>query len=292
MTSQSSQLPLTAAATTVVALLQAALHSPHVSKNNKLASWTREHHFIILLHIDKAPSQPPLAVAVGAATVDSSASTKKSLGASLGLMRHGSEKVPSPAMSLTGVKAVDFYLECMLKGGTIPGNLSTPGDKLRAKLAFNLFNAFAKPEERRLLLPPPAGAAAQAGIEADRKRLGHMFEGLVFAHLSRCYTDNGLDLPKTFTPSKQLLVGSIETRLDDVKKKGFTPLPADPDEFAQFRSKFEAASTAKSEVPGLQVPGQIKEKRKAAAENEATETEQRGASPTPTSPKKKKTSTT
>jgi hypothetical protein len=54
----------------VVALLQAALHSPHVSKNNKLASWTLEHHFIILLHIDKAPSHPPLAVAVGAATVD------------------------------------------------------------------------------------------------------------------------------------------------------------------------------------------------------------------------------
>jgi hypothetical protein len=206
-------------------------------------------------------------------------------------MRHGSEKVPSPAMSLSGVKAVDFYLECMLKGGTIPGNLSSSGEKLRAKLAFNLFNAFAKPEERRQLLPPPAGAAAQAGIEADRKRLGHMLEGLVFAHLSRCYTDNGLDLPKTFTPSKQLLVGSIETRLDDVRKKGFTPLPADPDEFAQFRSKFEAASTTTSKVPGFQVPGQIREKRKAAAENEASETEQRIASPIHTSPKKKKTPT-
>ena len=168
-------------------------------------------------------SQPPLAEAAGAATVDSSASTKKSPDASLDLMRHGSEKVPSPAMSLSGVKAVDFYLECMLKGGTIPGSLSSSGEKLRAKLAFNLFSAFAKPEERRQLLPPPAGAAAQAGIEADRKRLGHMFEGLVFAHLSRCYTDNGLDLPKTFTPSKQLLVGSIETRLDDVKKKKVSP---------------------------------------------------------------------
>lgn len=145
------------------------------------------------------PSQPPLAVAAGAATVDSSAFTKKSLDASVGLIRHGSEKVPS-----------HIY-------GTIPRNLSSSGEKLRAKLAFNLFNSYAIPEERCLLLPPLAGAAAQAGIEADRKRLGHMFEGLVFAHLSRCYTDNGLDLPKTFTASKQLLIGSIETRLDDVK---------------------------------------------------------------------------
>ena len=73
----------------------ATLHSPHVSKNNELA-WTHEHHFLILFHIDKVPSQPPLAVAAGAATVDSSAFTKKSLDASVGLMRHGSGKVPSP----------------------------------------------------------------------------------------------------------------------------------------------------------------------------------------------------
>jgi len=252
-----------------------------------------------LFHIDKAPYQPPSAVAAGAAmvaatvaaTVDSSVPTKKSLGTSLGLIRHGSEKVPSPTMSLTGVTAVDFYLECMLKGGAIPGNLSSPGEKLRAKLAFNHFNAFAKPEERRILLPPSAGAPAPAGIEADRKRLGHMLEGLVYAHLSRCYTDNGLVLPKTFTPSKQLLVGSIETRLDDLRKKGFTPLSANPDEVAHFRSQFEAASTAKYEAPGLQVPGEIREKRKAAAENEETETEEQGASPIPNPLKKKKTPT-
>jgi len=200
------------------------------------------------------PSQPPTAPAAAAVAVsDPKRAAKTLLGPSLGLLRHGVGNVPSPALSLAGVLAVDFYLECMLKGGSIPGNFSSGADKLRAQLAFNLFNAFPLPDERKLLLPRPAGAeeGTPSAVEADRKRLGHRLEGFVGAYLSRCDTDHELALPRGLSSSKQLLVGTIESRLYDLKTKGFEKT-IDPDELARFR-----ASLSNSPAPLLQLPREL-----------------------------------
>ena len=238
--------------------------------------------------------QPPSAPAAVAVVSDSKRAPKTSLGPSLGLLRHGDGNVPSPALSLAGVLAVDFYLECMLKGGSIPGNFSSAGDKLRAQLAFNLFNAFPLPDERKLLLPRAAGAeeGAPGAVEADRKRLGHKLEGFVVAYLSRCYTDHQLALPRGLS-SKQLLVGTIETRLNDLKSKGFDKTKTiNPDELAQFRASLSTSPAPVQQLPrDLTVPsvGQTQieksppKKRKAASEIET----QTGSQGSP-SPQKKK----
>ena len=106
---------------------------------------------------------------------------------------------PSPTVTLAGVTAVDFYLRCMSSGGSIPENFASDGDKRRAKLACDIFNAFTKPEERLQLLPRAAGIEGEkvpVVKEVERQQLGRKLESLVVARLSLSYTDNGLALPR------------------------------------------------------------------------------------------------
>lgn len=204
-----------------------------------------------------------------------------SLGPSLGLLRHGPANIPTPTVSLAGVKAVDFYLECMLSGGVIPSNFASAGDKRRAKLAFELFNAFAKPEERQRLLPQAPRIEEErtpVNTEIERQQLGRVLEGLVVARLSLCYTELGLSLPRDLSKgSKLLLVGTVETRMSALKDAGVV-LDIDRAKFAKFRSTIETPAPApafgaasgeasvRASVSPVQPHVQSPRKRKAPAE--------------------------
>ena len=140
----------------------------------------------------------------------------------------------------------------MSSGGSIPENFASDGDKRRAKLAFDIFNAFTKPEERQQLLPRAAGIEGEkvpVVKEVERQQLGRKLESLVVARLSLSYTDNGLALPRDFSKgAKQMLVGTIEARLGALKDAGVN-LAIDPAEFARFRSTVEISALAAPSVP-------------------------------------------
>ena len=64
------------------------------------------------------------------------------------------------ATSLTGVRAADFYEECMAKGGVVP-HFEHKQQKPKAEICIKWFNSMATDEEKAVLKPPKPAAPGE-----------------------------------------------------------------------------------------------------------------------------------
>jgi len=156
-------------------------------------------------------------------------------------------------MSLAGVFAAEFFLDCMARGGSLP--TLAKADKRRAQLVLDYFIAFATPEERLLLLPPPPAREGQAPTvrdEGSRRLLCLKFHDLLVEFLRRAFIAASLEVPSGLSKGKKvkLLVGALESRLDELAKKSKAPaFRPDPDAFALFRAEYEKTKGDSKALP-------------------------------------------
>lgn len=164
--------------------------------------------------------------------------------------------LPDPAVSLAGVFATDFYLECMATGGSLP--TLAKADKRRGQLVIDYFSAFATPAERALLLPPPPvreGQTPSARDEGQRRLLGLKLHDLLVEKLRYAFISASLEVPTGIKKDKKvkMLVGALETRLEELAKKSkVAAFKADPVVFALFRAESEKGKGAPKD--GAQMP--------------------------------------
>jgi cytoskeletal protein RodZ len=103
--------------------------------------------------------------------------------------------------------------------------------------------------ERELLKPPAPGDEAKD--HGDRRRLADELQRLVKAKLATLFVDAGVAVPRDLSNDKAWTVGSIESRLSELKKVSGIAAPPDVSEviFAAFRaakSKRKAGSSART----------------------------------------------
>ncbi len=112
----------------------------------------------------------------------------------------GAGPLPVPEMSLAGVMATEFFIDCMARGGGLPS--LKKGDRSRGKLVLEWFGAFVKPEERILLLPRARGDTTPRD-EGSNRRLGAKIHYLVCHKLAHSFIAAGAPVPRDLANTRK-----------------------------------------------------------------------------------------
>ena len=158
---------------------------------------------------------------------------------------HGHEEVRPAALSMDDKTAAQFYREMMAKGGTVP---FTGGDKSRAKLVRNFFNAFASEEEKVALKPPAACAASSVAPTAgERRRIELALHRVATGWLIEQCRAKEIKLKGGLLEGR-LPCSAVEDRLRKLKKKGLL-INLDPMEVAGIPSLRDWRKAAAAAAP-------------------------------------------
>lgn len=129
-------------------------------------------------------------------------------------------------MELKGATAGDYYRNLMERGGQLPAGLND-GDRGRAKLILEWFNAMATAEEKALLRPPRAGCAMPD--PGERRRTSELLQNLVIGRLSEAFLRRCDKIPDALAKWTLPATG-IQDRIGQLKKEpkqseiGVTPV--------------------------------------------------------------------
>jgi len=142
-----------------------------------------------------------------------------------------------PYEKITAIKALDFYIDYMRRGGALPR--LTTSDKSIARHIPEWYNAFATVEERALLKGPDNAL--------EKRVVAKVLNELVFQRLALAYTEKAVLLPKSLKGAKAaaaMLVGFINSRVRDMKKKHVPLVVPDRAKFMAFRHERLPSSLA------------------------------------------------
>jgi len=139
---------------------------------------------------------------------------------------------PSPALTLSGVRAAELYMDVMERGGGRGGYAD--GDAYRVRLVMSWFNAMATQEERVFL--------TSRDFDGKRFRVVARLHELVVARLVKAF---GVECPKKMKAQRfELGAGALEGRLKELKNRCGVTVVVDATEFQAFRKEYEAGKGA------------------------------------------------
>ena len=103
--------------------------------------------------------------------------------------------------TLTGVKAEDFFMECMAKGGVVPC-LEVKQHRTKAQQCSSWMLSMTTAEERLILLPPPKPTQPdqpqQKPDDGQRRIICKNIARLITQRLMEAYKAAQLDVPRDF----------------------------------------------------------------------------------------------
>jgi hypothetical protein len=155
----------------------------------------------------------------------------------------------TPVVSLNSTAASSYYLDYMGRGCS--HKTLSAQDARRAKLLVKWFDAAATSAERELLMPA-ALRGGETKDQGERRRVVDELHRVVKARLASAFSEAGVVVPRDLGNDKQLTVGSIESRLSELRKSsgGKAKLPdVDEKSFSSFRvseAKRKAAGSARN----------------------------------------------
>ena len=165
----------------------------------------------------------------------------------------------TPAYSISGKKAADFYLETQAKGGAIPSAFEGKQQKGKAELCVKWFDAIALTAEKASLRPAERAAGAPRPPkpdEGERRKLGERLHGLCVTRLREAYADAGINT-KDFDIAKgnySLPISGFASHAEVLKgAKARTKIIIDTSALAAWRAnheRLEAEAAAERAPPG------------------------------------------
>jgi len=149
------------------------------------------------------------------------------------------------ATSLTGVRAAEFYEECMAKGGVVP-HFEHKQQKPKAEICIKWFNSMATDEEKAVLKPPKPAAPGEPEPRPDqgqRRTICTKLSTLVVQLLVDAYEAENIDVPRDFLKQSYALPASgVSTHATGIlKQRGAVP---DTSTFAAWRKAHEEREAA------------------------------------------------
>ena len=174
--------------------------------------------------------EPRRLAAEGLASKPTAPAAYSDVSSALGLVR--SSLSSSPNVNISGLAASEFYLMCMQRGGSLVP-LNSKQDRARGQKVLDWFGAMATDAERTTL---SLRNFSDHNIQGQQLHIVRDLANYVKARLARAFADANEKVPKALNDTTELMTGTIETHLNNLKKKG--PVPqVNRTEFAQFRAQ-------------------------------------------------------